>query len=295
MASVVLDQFLGLPSPGLESADALVLPVPFERTTSYGRGTWRAPGAILRASHQVETFDEETLVDFEDCPRLHTLPPCEADGDAPDCLAAVRRAAAALRGRFVLGLGGEHTVTYGLVDGLVPAVEDLTIVQIDAHADLIDRLDDEEWSHGTVMRRLWDRGAHIVQIGIRSLSRQEHDFLCSAERVRTYFAHDLPDAWPDVLARLQGLRGDVYLTVDVDGLDPSVIPSTGTPQPDGLSWRQTMDVIRAVTGAPDAHLLGADVVEFVPSPHPPGCDLTAARLAAKILAFRFAHGRTAGA
>ena len=283
------DQFLGLPSPGLEAADAVVLPLPFERTTSYGRGTWRAPRAIICASHQVETFDEEALVDFEEHPRVHTAAPVEAGGSVDACLEAVREAAHSLRGRFVLGLGGEHTVTWGLVRGLTDSPERVTIVQVDAHADLIDRLDGQAWSHGTVMRRLYDHGCRLVQIGVRSLSREEHEFIRAEDRVTTYFAHELRDRWPDVLAHLDRLRGDVYLTLDVDGLDPSIIPSTGTPQPDGLTWRQAMEVLRTVAAGARRNLVGADVVEFVPSPGPPGCDIIVARLVAKLLAFRFAQ------
>jgi agmatinase len=288
MGALHRDQFLGLPSPGLNAADAVLLPLPFERTTSYGRGTWRAPRAIIQASHEVETFDEETQVDFREYPRLHTAAPLESGEDVKGYLEAVRRAAYALRGRFVLTLGGEHTVTYGLVRALTDTPDRLTIVHVDAHADLIDRLHGQTWSHGTVMRRLWESGCRLVQIGIRSVSREEHEFIRSADRVTTYFAHELPGRWADALAHLERLEGDVYLSFDVDGLDPSVIPSTGTPQPDGLTWRQAMDVVRAVAGGPRHYLIGADVVELVPSHEPPGCDLAVAKLVAKILAFRFA-------
>jgi agmatinase len=137
------------------------------------------------------------------------------------------------------------------------------------------------------MRRLWDAGCHLVQVGVRSVSREEHEFIKAEERVTTYFAHELHDRWADVLAHLRYLEGDIYLSLDVDGLDPSVIPSTGTPQPDGLTWRQAIEVIGAVAAGPRRNLVGADVVEFVPSPRPPGCDLMVAKLALKILAFRF--------
>jgi agmatinase len=135
------------------------------------------------------------------------------------------------------------------------------------------------------MRRLWERGCRLVQIGIRSLSSEEHELADSGQRIATFYAHQLHERWGELLAVLADLRGKVYLTVDVDGLDPGIIPSTGTPQPGGLTWRQAMDVIRSVTRAPAARLLGADLVEFVPSPHPPGCDPAAARLAMKILAW----------
>ena len=159
------------------------------------------------------------------------------------------------------------------------------MVQIDAHADLADQLDGRHWSHGTVMRRLWERGCRLVQIGVRSLTRSEHELAATEPRITTFYAHRLEEQWAELLKTLRGLEGPVYLTIDVDGLDPSIIPSTGTPQPGGLSWRQTMDVIRALGTESRCRLIGADIVEFVPSPVPPGCDLTAARLTAKLLAW----------
>jgi len=276
--------FLGLPRCPIDRADAVIVPLPLEKTVSYGAGTSGGPEAIIEASRQVELFDEETLVDFEQSPRLHTMPPVADQGSLPDYLEAVGRRVAPLRDKFVLALGGEHTLTLGMVAGLIDDPAELTIVQIDAHADLIDELDGCRLSHGTVMRRLWERGCRLLQIGVRSLSRQEYQLAASGQRIATFYAHQLDRRWEELLATLRALQGNVYLSVDVDGLDPSVIPSTGVPQPGGLSWRQTMIVIRTLAANSAARLLGADLVEFVPSPHPPGCDLTAARLAAKILA-----------
>jgi agmatinase len=293
MAELDRDQFLGLPSHGFAEAAAVIVPLPFEQTTSYGKGTGGAPRAILDASCQLEFFDEETGLDFERAPALHTLPPLQPVGSVQDYLSAVREHVRPLRGKFVLGLGGEHTVTYGLVRGLTEDIGALTVVQIDAHADLIDELDGLKWSHGTVMRRLLDEGCRLIQLGVRSLSSQEHELILSAERVTTFFAHELPSKWSRALTMLKKLEGPVYLTIDVDGLSPSVIPSTGTPQPDGLSWRQTMEIIQTVASAHGVRLIGADVVEFVPSPHPPGCDIVAARLAMKILAFWYLHHQSA--
>jgi agmatinase len=313
------NQFLGVPSCPPERADAIVVPLPFEKTVSYGTGTWRAPRAILDASCQIELFDEETLIDFADSgngPKIHTLPLLLAEGNVQEYLDAVAHRVAPFRDKFVLGLGGEHTVTYGLLSGLAAEVEEegagservcksagrtasgevsgpifpadlanTTVVQIDAHADLADELNGQHWSHGTVMRRLWERGCRLLQIGVRSLSRAEYELASTDQRITTYYAHQLPQRWPELLDSLTNLRGKVYLTIDVDGLDPTVIPSTGTPQPGGLSWQQTLDIIRCLTTAPGLQLIGADVVELVASPHPPGCDIIAARLAAKVLAF----------
>ncbi len=288
MSTPVSRQFLGVASVGRANADDLILPLPYEKTVSYGSGTSNGPQAILDASLQLELFDEVTLVDFKKSPKLHTLPALLDNGTetVQDYLEAIEKYVAALRDKFILGLGGEHTVTYGLLKGLAGDPAEITIVQIDAHADLIDELNGLKWSHGTVMRRLWEEGCRLVQIGIRSLSSSEYELVESSERITTYFAHRLEEQWTDVLRTLRDLKGPAYLTIDVDGLDPSIIPSTGTPQPGGLNWRQAMEVIRAIATSRAIRWLGADLVEFVPSPHPPGCDPAAARLAQKVLAWR---------
>jgi agmatinase len=282
-------QFFGLPPPGLDAADALILPWPLEKTVSYGTGTATGPAAIIAASRQIELYEEETSLDFGVRPRLHALEPIAVDAAMPaeevqGHLAAAARHIARFRERFLVTLGGEHLLTYGVVTGLVDDPAEVTIVQIDAHADLADELNNRRWSHGTVMRRLWERGARLVQIGIRSLSRAENELVEGGQRIETFFAHDLIHRWSELHQALARLEGKVYLSLDVDGLDPSIVPSTGTPQPNGLSWPQVMELIRAVAAAP-CEWIGADVVEFIASPHPPGCDLTVARLVMKILAF----------
>ena len=278
-------QLFGLPSPGPETADVLLLPLPVEKTVSYGTGASLGPNAILAASPQVETFDEETLVDFAESPRIHAFPPLCADGDIEACLARIQEYVRPWRDRFLVSLGGEHTVTYGLVTGLAEDPAEVTVVQIDAHADLANTLGGRHWSHGTVMRRLWERGCRLVQIGIRSLTRGEYDLATADPRIVTYYAHRLESQWAEMLDTLRKLEGKVYLTIDADGLDPSIIPSTGTPQPGGLSWRQTMEILRVLMTESQCRLIGADVVEFVASPVAPGCDPAAARLTTKLLAW----------
>lgn len=285
MESLHPDQFLGLPPRPVRSADVVLVSVPLEKTVSYGTGTWRAPRAILDASCQLELFDEETLIDFSEFPKIHTAPPVVVEGSLEDYLEAVRARLAPLRGKFVVVLGGEHTLTFAAATALVENPTQLTVVQIDAHADLIDQLDGRRWSHGTVMRRLWEQGCRLLQIGVRSLSRAEYELATSDERILTFFAHQLKANWQPLLDAMKGLEGDVYLTIDADGLDPSLIPQTGTPQPGGLIWGQTVDVIRTLTTSSQCRLVGADLVELVASPHPPGSDVIAAKLVAKLLAF----------
>jgi agmatinase len=278
-------QFFALPSLGPERADALVLPLPVEKTVCYGTGTATGPGAIIAATVQVETFDEAVLVEFAESPRLHVLPPLATDGDIEVCLTRIRDHVRPLRGKFLLALGGEHTVTYGMVGGLVDDPAEVTVVQIDAHGDLADKLGGRHWSHGTVMRRLWERGCRLMQIGIRSMTRDEYEVASSSPRITTFFMHRLESQWAEMLDALRRLEGKVYLTIDVDGLDPSIMPSTGTPQPGGLSWWQTMEILRVLMTESHCQLIAADVVEFVASPTPPGCDPAAARLTTKLLAW----------
>ncbi len=294
------DQFLGLAPAEPGDAQAILLPVPFERTVSYGAGTWRAPRAIIDASCQVEVFDEETGVDFESDLKFRTEPSVISDeSETPQ--AFLERLAAVVRGLresrepppFLMGLGGEHLVTYGLIDGLADDLEGLTVVQVDAHADLALDLGGQRWSHGTVMRRLIERGVRLVSVGVRSLSREEHDYALASDAISMYYACDLTERFGDLTEEIARIRGPIYLTIDCDGLDPAVIPGVGTPQPDGLSWRQAIRLIGMVCSGPDREVIGADVVEFVASPHPPGCDLIVAKLVAKVLAFWHA-GRERG-
>lgn len=276
-------------SPG--DADAIVLPVPLEMTVSYGQGTLRGPSAILEASTQIETFDEEWEFDFERDLRIHNAAPLSSDGGrVKDYLEGVAESVRQYDSKFVLGLGGEHTVTWGLIKGLSVSPEDLTVIQIDAHADLRDQYEGEEWSHACVMRRVLDEGCRLIQIGIRSTAREEFELIGSEPRVQSYYAHQMHGSWAAILETIGLIRGPVYLTLDVDGIDPSILPSTGTPQPGGLSWSETMEVLRALSSNKNATWVGADVVEFVPSPNPPGCDIIAAKLPVKILA-SWATGR----
>ena len=142
------------------------------------------------------------------------------------------------------------------------------------------------------MRRLWERGCRLIQIGIRSLSRKEHEFATTSPRVTTYYAHQLGQRWAEVLQCLRR-GGEGLLDHDVYGLDPAVIASTGTPQPGGLSWAQTMELLRALAVESRAQLLAADIVEFVPSSVAPGCDAAGGTLAAKVLAWWW-RGRKEG-
>ncbi len=284
--------FLGLPQSPVDDADFVLLPLPFEGTVSYGKGTAAGPDAVLEASAQVEFFDDETGIDLQAF-RYHTAPPvCAEPGESPgDYLARVRTAASGLRGRRVIGVGGEHSVTPPLVFAAAGSqdLSSLTIVQIDAHTDLRHEYEGTVNSHACAMRRLVDKGARLVAIGIRASCQEEIEFAQEHDNITIMRAQTLANdrgAEPRLLDLLRRLSGDVYLTVDVDGLCPSLCPSTGTPEPGGLDWWQTLRILRALLReAGDARLIGCDFVETVPAAETRINEFTTARLIARTIAY----------
>ncbi len=282
--------FLGLPKGSSGPAARVhVLPVPYEETVSYETGTRNGPAALITASHQVELFDPETGTEPVLGLGVHTLPPLKLPRQPERAMEAIAAAAekVARAGKLLLSLGGEHSITPALVRGVVRASgAPLTVVQIDAHGDLRDTYTGTRLSHACAMRRsLEECGGQVVQIGIRSFSLEEAEFLAASPgKVIRWTADDVHRAGSRrVSARLgRLLRGKpVYLTIDVDGLDPSVIPATGTPEPGGLTWQEAVDVLEAVCRS--ARVLAMDCVELAPRPGLHMSEFAAARLLAVCL------------
>ena len=298
MAAAEYDNFLGLAPEhsGLARAGVLVLPIPFEATVSYGGGTMNGPDAIITASQQVELYDRE----FDAEPALeygvHTLPPVALPDDSEAAIDAIAQAAiaAAATGKLVVGLGGEHTVSVGFGRGLLEALDGpISLVQIDAHADLRDEYEGSPYSHACIARRLLDdpRVEQVLQLGIRSVSSEEVTFARQhPDRVRIWYAEDVHagDWQQEVAARLAGKR--VYLTIDVDGLDPAIVPATGTPEPDGRTWAETLDIVRLVCQS--AQIVGVDCVELAPYPGQHAADFAVAKLVYKTISYAMRFGRT---
>ncbi|GIV70062.1 agmatinase [Caldilinea sp.] len=285
------DNFLGLEAEYSDFARAgvLVLPIPFEATVSYGHGTGGGPQAILTASQQVELYDRE----YDEEPALHygvhTLPALELPNEPEAAVAAIRAAAAeaARTGKFLVALGGEHTVSVGVGRGLLDALGGpLTIVQIDAHSDLRDRYEDTPYSHACIARRLLEspQVEQVLQLGIRSVCTEEVAFTRShPDRVRVWYAEAVHEGrWrEEFIERVRGRR--VFLTIDVDGLDPSIVPATGTPEPDGLTWRETLEILRTLNEHAD--VIGMDCVELAPSPGLHMADFAVAKLIYKAISY----------
>ena len=280
--------FLGLPAhdagpPG--EARAVIIPFPLEATVSYGRGTSQGPEAIIAASPELEFFDEEFWCEpFRriGIATLEVAPPSQSVETALREVEALARLVLEA-GRFPLILGGEHSITAGAIRPVAARFPGLVVLQIDAHADLRDSYLGSPFSHASAMRRVLDhQGVSLVSLGIRAISAEEIPFLeANRHRIHMHFAKD-KHGWSldGIMAPLAGRP--VYLTFDVDGLDASLMPATGTPEPGGLFFDEAVDVIRAAARA--GTIVGADVVELAPIPGLHACDFTAAKLAYKIIA-----------
>ena len=262
-----------------ENALFHVVPVPLERSVSYGGGTAAGPAAILEASAQLELLAGDTVPADHG---IHTTAPIDCDGDILEVLARIERQVdvALALGKIPVVLGGEHTVSCGAVAALAARHQDFGIVQFDAHADLRESYEGSGNSHACVLRRIHETGVHhICQLGTRSYSIEERDYRRDhgiwhrdAENIRARGIDPaLPADFPEKL----------YITFDVDGLDSAVMPATGTPVPGGLDWYEAMGLLRAVL----AHrvCIGFDVVELAPIPHLHHASFTAAQLTYNIM------------
>lgn len=289
-----LTNFLGLSDDEsrYDDSDGVVVPVPYERTVSYGGGTAGGPAAILEASAYVEFYDEVLREEPHRVGGIHTVPPVVPGGrdsgdPGPDgFLDSLQAVAARLfaDGKFPLFLGGEHTISAASVRAAQAAFDDLSVLQLDAHADLRDEYEGTPWSHACVMRRIFDLGVPVVPVGIRAVSAEEAAFIRE---------HDLPVFWSHRIAHgdewmetaLTALSDTVYITFDVDFFDPSLIPATGTPEPGGGFWHGTLQFLAGVFE--EKKVVGMDVVELAPIAGLHAPDFVIARLVHRCLGYRF--------
>lgn len=268
-----------------DRAGAIVLPVPFERTTSYVPGTKNGPREIIAASGQVELYDEELGREIADI-GIHTLPGMESPfASTDDALAEMRRVAAWLAGagKFFVALGGEHALTAPLVAGVADVHPGVTVLQIDAHADLRESYMGDRNSHASAMRRVLEY-APTVQVGIRNLSAPEAGAIPGL-KTKVFYDWNMRDdpAW--MTSVVDALGEKVYITIDLDGIDPGVMPAVGTPEPGGLSWRELLTLMKLVITTKT--VVAADVVELCPIPGFVAPNFLAARLVYKLIGYRF--------
>jgi agmatinase len=294
------NNFLALPEQwsGLERSRVVVLPVSYEHTTSFGKGTASGPGAILEASGQVELYDEEsdeeiyTLTDG-----IATLEPLDPGGNDAVAVESIQERVRGLIGkdRTVVCIGGEHTITIGAARAHAGQYPDLSVLQLDAHSDLREEYEGNRYSHACVMARVYEFNKNIVQVGIRSQCREEADFI-RQKKINTFYAFDLrggrygsdQHAWHDAV--IGSLREKVYLTIDCDFFDPGLMPAVGTPEPGGFGWHETVSFLRSL--AEKRSIVGFDITELSPIPgliHP---QFVMAKLIYKLIGYIFSSSRS---
>jgi agmatinase len=274
-----------------DDAAAVILPCPFEKTVSYMPGTRFGPREIIAASAQVELWDEELGVDIH--PHgIFTMPEMDlSHGTMDAAIAQIRRIAGEVidDGKFLVTLGGEHSITPPLVAAAAARHPGLTVLQIDAHADLRDGYQGEPNSHASAMMRTLDHVGAIVQVGIRNISEEE---ATAAPELNTTIFYDWnmrdEPQWIDRV--VDALTGPVYITIDLDGLEPGLIPATGTPEPGGLSWREAMSLLRRTFERKD--VVACDVVELCPIPGHWSSNFVAAKLVYKLLTYKLGLSRS---
>lgn len=276
-----------LPQPkSFDESRVVILPVPLDRTTSYVGGTRNGPHEILQASSHMELWDEETGTDVHGV-GLFTLPEMELPfGELAPLMDEIRRVASEIlsRDKFLVTLGGEHSITPPLVAAAAASHPGLHVLQIDAHADLRDCYMGTPHNHACAMRRSLTF-APVTQVGIRSLSTEEAE-AAPGLNTRIFYDHSMRQA-PDWIDRIvESLGNPVYLTIDVDGMDPAIMPSTGTPEPGGLSWSEMLALLRATLTR--RTVVACDVVELSPIPGLMAPNFLCAKLVYKILTYKYA-------
>lgn len=276
------NNFLGIDEMPAGDADVVILPIPLEATVSYGKGTGRGPEAIITASQQVELYDHELGYEVNEKVKIATLPAIAfPKQDAELAQTVIAKTAEPFTDKFILSLGGEHSITPALVGEYKKKYPDLSILYFDAHTDMREEWGDTRWSHACAARRCQDDHGikNIVWVGTRNTSLGEQQYI-NKEQINYGNTYDLKKI-------LSQLSDNVYISFDVDVFDVSTMPATGTPEPGGIGWYQAMEIFEAVTR--EKNVVGADIAECAPIPTPGfhAYDFLVAKLAFKLIGYKF--------
>ncbi len=282
--------FAGLPSAYSDYASSrvIVLPVPYDSTTEWHSGTRNGPKSIIEASFYLEWYDIELGKELYSM-GIHTLPAVEPVMDGPESMAGrVYSAAKALLddNKFIMMLGGEHSISFGTIKAYHEKFADLSVLQLDAHADLRDYYLGTRFGHGCIMRRVLEI-CPITQVGIRSMSLEEYEFIKS--KGLSLFLADHDGSLLSKRSIVDSLSNNVYITIDLDVLDPSIMAAVGTPEPGGMGWSAVLSLLKSV--AEKRRIVGFDLVELCPDQGPASCSFTAAKLAYKLIGYSFLKGK----
>ncbi len=269
--------------PTFEEAAFVVIPIPYDLTSTYQSGSRRGPHAILEASGNMELYDEELCKETY-LTGIYTLSPVESDARGPgEMVHVIRHAAADVldHDKIPVILGGEHSISFGVVQAMREKYPGISVLQLDAHADLRNYYQCSPYGHASVGRRISEL-CPLVQAGIRSMSAEEAAFMKESS-IRTFSADFIleENMWWEKIC--ETLNGDVYITIDIDVLDPSIMPATGTPEPGGIYWKDILRLVRAVSSR--CRVRGFDLVELSPIPGMVAPDFLAAKLVYRILGY----------
>lgn len=270
--------FGGLTNQDYSKSKVVVFPVPYDSTTYYKSGTKYGPQIIIDASRHMETYDidlKKTLKETD----VFTLDELEPSKNLPrETIIRVRDVIDRILEdkKIPIMLGGEHSITTGAVIAFKNKGFDFSVLQIDAHSDLRDEFQDTKYHHGCVMRRVRNLNSSVVQVGIRSMSSEEAEYIESRKINNIFYYPDLP-----VEKIVSSLKENVYITFDLDALDSSIMPSVGTPEPGGMSWYEAVNLIKEISK--QKKIIGADIVELSPVPGLMAPDFLAAKLVYKII------------
>lgn len=282
------DNFLGIEKEryyNYENSKFVIQQLPYEYTSSYLAGSDKGPKAIVDASQFVELYDEE--LDFEAYTKgICTLKPLKfknkVDAEAIDYIE--KKTTKLLNDdKFVVSIGAEHTVTYGLVKAFAKKYKNLAVLQFDAHSDLREEYQNNPYSHASVMKRVYDMGLNIVQAGIRAQCIEEAQLIKQSENLTTFYAHQIRQNTNWISEAIESMGENVYITIDADGFDPSVIPAVGTAEPNGLFWNESIELFRRTIQ--EKNVVGFDIVECAPMKGSILSEYTLAKLAYKLIGY----------
>ena len=280
------DNFLGV-NAEYSKARAVILPVPYEGTVSYGKGTANGPKAIIEASRHMELYDEEIGINTAEKIGISTLKELNVKKDKPEAMLDKLKKAVKIVAddkKIPVILGGEHSISSAPVEILKGKYPDLSVLQLDAHADLRDKYEGAIYSHACIMHRILDLNVPFVQVGIRSVCEEDIGVI-KKKRIPVFWAKDVynNNNWFD--DAINKLSGNVYVTIDLDVFDPAIMPSTGTPEPGGLTWYNVINFLKEA--AKQKNIVGFDVVELAPNKDNIAPDFMAARLVYKVVGYVF--------
>jgi agmatinase len=290
--------FLGIPNGPIKKAKFIILPLPYDKTTSYIKGTARGPDAIIDASTQVETYDEELEQETYKISGIHTIdkPPLDFKAEPERFNALLKNYIKTLirkltPSQVLVSLGGEHSISYPIVKAYREVMQTkFSVLHLDAHSDLREEYEGSIYNHACVMKRIFDSGVHsIVQVGIRNLTPGCMRLIRMGKHgkgrpaLKTFFAHKHKTYKNMIDIILNTLSENVYVTIDLDVFDPSVIPAVGTPEPGGLNWYEVLDVLKPVFRKKKVKAF--DVVELCPIKNSIYSDFTAAKLLYRLIGY----------